>query len=72
MENYWASKGVEIGNVRQGKELTLSFKALPTIPEVTGVRGECGCTKVAYDAANRILKVVYKAGNILSIYQEIK
>jgi hypothetical protein len=62
--SYFKESVKNIGNVRKGKTIIVDFEALITIPVITNIISSCGCARTTYDVNTRILKVVYKAGNI--------
>lgn len=64
MNNYWASKSVQIGTVRESSTHKLKFLGLPGIPDVKEIITSCGCTKAKYDSGTRELSVTYKAGKV--------
>ena len=62
--NNWLNKVLDVGKVREGKTLKLSFVATPAIPEIINIISACGCTTPGYDEKLRLLNVTFKSGKI--------
>ena len=62
--SYFKESVKNIGSIRRGKVVKVNFEALITIPVITNLISSCGCAKVVYNFATRILEVTYKAGEI--------
>ena len=62
--SYFKESVKNIGSIRRGKIVKVSFEALITIPVITNLISSCGCAKVVYNPMTRILEVTYKAGEI--------
>ncbi len=55
---------VDFGTVNRNSSKIITFKALPTIPNIIDIQVLCGCTKCKWYPESRELQVTYKAGEI--------
>lgn len=62
--SFWEKTEINFGSMRKNSSKIFTFKALPGMPEITGLQAQCGCTKPKFDDKTKQLQVVYKAGEI--------
>ena len=61
---YWEKETQDFGTVRKNTTKVINFKAKEGMPEIAHMYGSCGCTKMQYNAATKVLAVRYEAGDV--------
>lgn len=61
--SHWVNTYINIGNVRKGKSVVVTFKAKITIPKIVNLEASCGCVKLSYSERDKELYATFKAGN---------
>lgn len=64
MSSNWESRELQIGKVREGKNVRIEVKVQRLASEIINIKSSCGCTKVKYDKYKAVLNILYKAGKI--------
>ena len=59
----WESKQIDLGVVRTGKKITISFYSTEEL-EIANMTVSCGCTKPKYIKEEKRLEVIYNPGSI--------
>ena len=61
---HFKEQTIDFGSVKRNTSKEIIFTAEKTIPTVVDISVGCGCTKVKWYQDTKILKVIYKAGEI--------
>lgn len=56
---HWKNPTVNLGAIKAGKPVKITFIALNTIPKIKEVKPYCGCTASKYDEVKKELNVTY-------------
>lgn len=60
--SHWKNPVINLGLIKAGSPVKLTFNALPNIPKIKEVKAYCGCTASKYDEKKKDLNVTYSNG----------
>jgi hypothetical protein len=64
--SHWKNPIVNLGAIKAGTPVKITFVALSTIPKIKAVKPYCGCTASKYDETKKELNVTYSNRAIAS------